>query len=84
MMKAGNAPRRVYSRNDVIHVAYGGHYFSPGREGTALNVERPVRIEVLDPVGGRKRVQVKQVVNKKTLVEVWREAAVPVHHREQA
>jgi hypothetical protein len=84
MMRAQNEPRRIYSRNNVTHVCYGGVYFSPGREGTAINTEREVKIEVLDPVGGRKRIQVTQRVGKRTLKETWREVTVPVTHRATA
>jgi hypothetical protein len=83
MMRAQSDPRRVYNRNDVVHVCYGGVYFSPGNGGTQINTDREVRIEVLDSAGGRKRIQVKQRVGQKTVTETWREAKVPVHHRAQ-
>lgn len=80
-MRAQSDPRRVYSRNAVTHVLYGGVAFGPGKEGTSVNVEREVRIAVLDPAGGRKRVEVTQRVGQRTVKETWRQVTVPVTHR---
>lgn len=81
MMRAQSAPRRVYSRNDVVHVTYGGVTFAPGKEGTKIDLAKEVKIEVLDPAGGKKRIQVTQRVGQKSVKETWRETKVPVHHR---
>lgn len=81
MMKAQTEPRKIYTRNGVTHILYGGVTFGPGKGETFINPEKEVKIEVLDPVAGRKRIQVKQMVNKKTRTEVWQQVKVPVTHR---
>lgn len=84
MMRAQTDPRRVYSRNDVVHVCYGGVYYSPGKDGkTEINTDREVKIEQLDAIAGKNRISVTQRVGQKTVKETWRETKVPVHHRAQ-
>lgn len=80
-MRSKNAPRRVYTRNGLTLLSYGGLFFAAGKEGTKVNPEREVRFEVIDPAGGRKRVEVTQKVGSKTVKEVWRETALVVKHR---
>lgn len=83
-MRAHNAPRRVYTRNGLTVLCFGGLYFGPGRDGTKVNTEREVKFEVIEPAGGRKRIQVTQKVGKATVKETWRETTVPIKHRKQA
>ena len=76
-MIAQDAPHRIYSRNQVVHVCFAGWYFAPTAGKTAVNLDGKVRLELLEPVKGKQRVQVTQGRTK----EVWREATVPVKHR---
>ena len=80
-MRAQTDPRRVYSRNHITHVCFAGVYFSPGRDGTALDLAREVKIEQLPAAGGKQRVEVTQRVGGKNVKEVWRQVDVPVKHR---
>lgn len=76
-MKTASSPRRIYSRNDVVHVCFDGRtYGAPA--GSALNLDFPVTCEKLPSDGGKARVAVTQKrSHQKTLVESWRSCAVP-------
>jgi len=82
MMRAQTDPRRIYTRNDITHVCFKGTHFSPGREGTALDAAREVKLEELPAAGGKQRVEVTQRVGGKNVKETWRQVEVPVKHRE--
>lgn len=76
-MKTASAPRRIYTRNDVVHVCFSGKYFGPGSE-SALSIEHPVTLELMESDGGRARVQVTQKrKGQATVTEVWRSINVP-------
>jgi len=77
MMKTASAPRRIYSRNAVVHVCFDGRTFGPTGEST-LSLDFPVTIEKLESDGGRARVEVTQKrKGQKTIVEAWRTVNVP-------
>lgn len=74
-MRSSTSPRRVYTRGGSMVLCYGGVYFGPkGKEESAINSEKEVRIEVLEKSGGKSRIQVTQKVGKQDpIVEVWNE-----------
>lgn len=77
MMKTASAPRRIYVRNDIVHVCFEGRTFGPPSE-CAIDIDLPVVLAKLPSDGGRARVQVSQ--KRKGLapmVEVWRSVSVP-------
>jgi hypothetical protein len=80
MMRAQTEPRRVYNRHQVTHVTFAGTYFAPTRE-TKINTSRDVKIEALEPRGGKQLIEVSQRVSGKQVRETWRETRVPVKHR---
>lgn len=78
MMKTADAPRRVYVRNDVIHVCFAGKTFSPVQGKTDIPVGGQVTIEDL----GRGKVTVTYKKPKQAaIVETWNVRKVPVHPR---
>lgn len=76
MLKATD-PRRVYSRNEVIHVCYGGLTFGPP-DGSKIKLDTPVKI-----VGnGDGTVSVTQRKPKqKGITESWSKVRVPCNSR---
>lgn len=81
MMKTASAPRRIYTRNDVVHVCFSGKYFGPSGE-TELSLDHPVTLELLESDGGRARVQVVQKrKGQSTRTETWRSVNVPRNPR---
>jgi hypothetical protein len=80
-MRAHNAPRRVYTRNGVTVLCFGGMYFGPGKEGTKVNTDREVKFQVIDAAGGKKRIEVSQKVGKTNVKEVWRETTLAIKSR---
>ena len=70
-MRSSDSPRRVYARAGSLVICYGGVYFGPKAEtSSAINPEREVKLEVLAPAGGKKRLSVKQA-GKNAVSEVW-------------
>lgn len=81
MMKTASAPRRIYTRNDVVHVCFSGKYFGPTGE-SALSLDHPVTLALLDSDGGRARVEVTQKrKGQPTKTETWRSVNVPRNAR---
>ncbi len=76
-MKATSSPRRVYSRNEVIHVLYAGTVFGVKGE-TKISTAHPVKI-----VGnGDGTITVTQRIQKrKGVSETWSKVNVPCHER---
>lgn len=71
-MRSSTSPRRVYTRKGSLLVSFGGGFFGPtAGEPTEINPEKEVRIEELDPAGGRARVQVRQRKGKGSVTETW-------------
>lgn len=76
-MKTASAPRRIYTRNDVVHVCFAGKYFGPTGE-SELSLDHPVTLEPMESDGGRARVQVVQKrKGQPTVTETWRSINVP-------
>jgi hypothetical protein len=83
-MKTASAPRRIYVRNDVIHVCFNGRTFGPPADSQITPIA-PVTLEKMASDGGRARVQVTQKrKGQPTIVEAWRTVNVPCKHREAA
>lgn len=77
MMKTASAPRRIYTRNDVVHVCFDGRFFGPVGE-SKLSLEHPVTLEKQESDGGRARVLVTQKrKGQPTATETWRSVNVP-------
>lgn len=72
-MRANTDPRRVYTRAGIPLVCFGGIYFGLGKGETKIDTDREVKLEVLSPAGGRKRIEVKQKQGGKTVTETWTE-----------
>lgn len=73
-MRSSSSPRRVYLRAGLPLVCFSGVYFGPKADTeSAVNMDREVRIEVLAPAGGRKRIAVSQVSGKNKVTETWTE-----------
>lgn len=82
MMRAQDAPRKVYTRNGVTHVLFQGACFKAPRD-SKINHEREVsKIEALPKVAGRARIAVTQRVAGKNHTETWVQTQVTVKHRE--
>lgn len=76
-MRSSTSPRRVYARKGSLLVCFQGVYFGPGKDQpTEIDVEKEVRIEVLDAAGGRKRIQVRQRKGKGSVTETWNQKNV--------
>lgn len=81
-MRSATSPRRVYARNGSPIICYAGVYFGPGaKTESKINVEKEVTVEVLDSVGGRKRIAVTQRNGKGKVTENWSEKTLTVKHR---
>lgn len=78
MMKDSNAPRRVYTRNDVIHVCFGGKTFAPVGGDTEIKVGAHVKVEVGD--NGSATITWKRP-KQKAITETWKARKVPVNPR---
>lgn len=78
-MKTADAPRRVYTRNDVIHVCYAGKTFAPVGGNTDIAVGSMVTCEQVD--GGKLTVTFKKP-KQKAIVETWHSRKVPTNPRE--
>jgi hypothetical protein len=73
-MRSTSAPRRIYVRAGSFVVCYGGVYFGPKANAeSAFNLDKEVRIEVLEKSGNKARIQVTQKVGKNAIVETWLE-----------
>lgn len=73
-MRAQNDGRRVYIRGGNLILLYGGVYFGPGAKTvTKVSKDHEVTVEAMEKAGGKKRVQVTQVVGKNRVVETWTE-----------
>ncbi len=85
-MRSSNSPRRIYPRAGSFVVCYGGVYFGPkGNAETKLNTDKEVKIEVLDKVGGKARIQVTQKIGSKPAVtETWTEKHLVFEKRASA
>lgn len=85
-MRSSTSPRRLYSRGGSMVVCYAGVYFGPkANSESKLNIEKEVRIEVLENSGGKKRIQVTQKVGSKpAIVEVWNEKHLTFEKRATA
>lgn len=79
MMKSADAPRRIYSRNGIIHVCFEGQTFGPVHNTSSIDVGSYVTCE---PVEDTKKVKVTFRKPKKAgVVEFWVPRDVPVKHR---
>lgn len=83
-MRSSTSPRRVYSHKGTLLVMHGGVYFSPGKEASEINVDKEVKLEVLESAGGRRRIEVTQRAGKNTIKETWRQANVKFEKRAEA
>jgi hypothetical protein len=83
MMKSNSTPRRVYTRNNTIHVLFAGKTFGPGSEKTNIAVGNNVKCEItdIDAKDGKHCHVTKKVVGKKGVAEVWHTVTVPCKHR---
>lgn len=82
-MRSATSPRRLYTRSGSVVVCYGGIYFGPKSNAeTKMNSAKEVRIEVLDPAFGTKRIQVTQKIGRQDpVVEVWTEKELTFEKR---
>jgi hypothetical protein len=71
MRSQTQATRRIYVRNGTDLVLFGGAVFRPTKAGTKIDPAREVRVEPIDPAGGRKRVEVQQKRGAQTVKEGW-------------
>ncbi len=77
-MRANDAPRKLYTRGGIPLVCYAGLYFGPGAKLTSqVDPTKEIRVKVVKPAGGRKRVEITQG----KVHETWHEHHVTVHHR---
>lgn len=86
MMKSASAPRRIYTRNGIVHVCFAGKYFAPTKDST-LSLDHPVTIEVAESDAKSKRAQVTVTQKRKgeaAIVETWRSVKVPRTPRAEA
>jgi hypothetical protein len=76
-MKSATAPRRIYSRNDIVHVCFDGRtYGAPAN--SKLSLDFPVTIEKAKSDGGRAKAHVTQSrPGVKAVTETWRSIVVP-------
>jgi len=73
-MRSASSPRRVYFRAGLPLVCFAGVYFGPKADSeSGVNMDKEVRIEVLAPAGGRKRIAVTQTAGKSKVTETWTE-----------
>lgn len=78
-MKDSTTPRRVYTRNDVIHVCFAGKTFAPPTGETTIKVGSMVKVEIQDDGSAKVRfARGKQ----KAVIETWKAKKVPCHPRE--
>ena len=77
-MKSATDPRRVYTRNDVIHVCFAGKNFGPTQNKTDIPVGSMVTIEDL---GGNKVKVTFKKPKQKAITETWNARKVPVNPR---
>lgn len=80
MMKSATAPRRIYTRNGIVHVCFAGKYFAPVGGETKLDLDGTVTIEEAEADGKSKRAQVNVTQKKKgqaAVTETWRSVKVP-------
>jgi len=81
-MKSAETPRKIYSRNGIIHVLTEGKTFGPSKGETRLDLDTEVIVTKAPSDGGRARVEVSQPRRgKSTLKEVWRAVTVPTNPR---
>lgn len=84
-MRSKTSPRRIYIRTGKSLLCFGGLYYGPSdKKPTVLDKDLEVTCEVLPTVGGRKRVEVTQMVGDKRRVENWVEKHIVFAHREAA
>lgn len=80
-MKTAESPRRIYKRNEIVHVCFEGKTFGPTGE-TAFDMKYPVTCETLPSDGKRARVEVIQrKPHAKVIKETWRSVKVPSNPR---
>lgn len=77
-MKSSESPRRIYTRNGVVHVCFEGKTYAPAKGETALDMDYDVVCAHLESDGGKARIEVTQKKAKKAAVkEQWRSVQVP-------
>ena len=69
MMKFLNAPGKVYSRNEIIHVCAFGELYGPKGNKTQFNLDNEVRCELAAEDGSK--ISVKQKRGGRVLTETW-------------
>jgi len=72
-MRSTNSPRRVYSRNNVVHVLFAGTVFGPNGD-TKVRLDTPVRIT---GNGDGTCTIVQRRAHAKGITEVWPQVKVP-------
>jgi hypothetical protein len=83
-MKTSDSPRRIYSRNGIIHVCFEGKTWAPPKGETALSLEHDVVCEKAASDGGRARVIVTQKrKGQKNQSETWSSVQVPRNARSE-
>lgn len=81
-MKSSDSPRRIYTRNGIVHVCFEGKTFAPPKGETGLDMEHEVTCATMESDGGKARVEVTQKKSKqKAKHESWRAVAVPRNPR---
>jgi hypothetical protein len=83
MMKDSTSPRRVYTRNDVIHVCYAGKTFAPVGGETEIKVGNQVKVAVSETNPNEAQVTFRRS-HGKAIVETWKARKVPCHPRTEA
>lgn len=83
-MKTSDQPRRVYRRNDVLHVLFEGKQYGPkDSDESEIETVRPVVCTLLPSNGGRARITVTQKCQgRKPVSETWTSIVVPLNPRE--
>jgi hypothetical protein len=82
MMRAQDAPRKVYTRNGLTHVCFQGITFRAPRISQITPEKEIIHIEPAPRIGGKARVIVSQRHSGKLLKETWTECDVPVKRRQ--
>lgn len=77
-MKSSESPRRIYTRNGIVHVCFEGKTYAPTKGETTLDMDYDVTCAHLESDGGKARIEVTQKKAKKAAVkESWRSVQVP-------
>jgi len=78
-MKAASAPRRVYSRNGVLHVLYAGDNFGT-KEESKIEASEKHLVKIVGNEDGTITVTQRKP-GKAGVSETWGKVKVPCHAR---